>query len=99
MPAPIRSVRCRGGCAQRRRGRPVERQRWTNQIAPVVEFLGDRSDELAARQMTAVRSTLPSYRSARTVPDDTIMAMGRANVERVMSTLRLEAAPKPEDVS
>lgn len=72
--------------------------RWSEQIAPVVRYLAEQADELAARQMAAVRATIPSYQTGRAVPDATIMAMGRRNVERVIKTLRRAEVPRPEEM-
>jgi putative transposase len=68
------------------------------QLEPVAQRIEARAEELATRQVQAMRANFPSYRTDRTVPDAPLIASALRNVQRVTTTLREGRAPTPEEV-
>jgi PucR-like helix-turn-helix protein/diguanylate cyclase with GGDEF domain len=68
------------------------------QLEPVAQRLEARAEELATRQVQAMRANFSTYRTDRTVPDAPLIASALRNVQRVVTTLREGRAPTPEEV-
>jgi putative transposase len=68
------------------------------QLEPVAQRIEARAEELATRQVQAMRANFPSYRTDRTVPDAPLIASALRNVQRVITTLSEGRAPTPEEV-
>ena len=63
------------------------------QLEPVAERLEARAEELATRQVQAMRANFSSYRTDRSVPDAPLIASALRNVQRVITTMREGRAP------
>jgi hypothetical protein len=69
-----------------------------SQLEPLAQRIEARAEELATRQVQAMRANFASYRTDRTVPDAPLIASALRNVQRVVTTLREGRAPTPDEV-
>lgn len=86
-----------GGTVNQVRKRAA-RNALASQLEPVAQRIEARAEELATRQVQAMRANFASYRTDRTVPDAPLIASALRNVQRVTTTLREGRAPTPDEV-
>lgn len=76
-----------------------ETERLVVDLAPVVEPLMSRVEELMARQATVLRERMPSYGPrSNFVPDEALLPSAQRNVVRAVRTLRDGRPPSPEQM-